>query len=142
MVQSLVHTLLDVFDATRDLYQTLKSKQRRDYEQNLRSRGYRRNLEFLDDGPDGEAEIVMDKAAVMKQLDIGLQDIGPQFAVGDGKKFPTCARARLECSRHSFQIQYLCQQSELNRVVYCPSWATCYTLTYSNLFNWVKPLAW
>ncbi|KAF1964039.1 hypothetical protein BU23DRAFT_494175 [Bimuria novae-zelandiae CBS 107.79] len=83
VVQSLVHTLSDVFDATKDLYRTLKSKQKRDYEANLRSRGYRRSVDYLDDGPDGEEEIVMDKAAVLRQFDLGIQDVGRQFAVGD-----------------------------------------------------------
>ncbi|KAJ4358766.1 uncharacterized protein N0V89_003350 [Didymosphaeria variabile] len=83
VVQALVNTLVDVFDATRDLYQTLKSKQRRDYEQNLRSRGYRRSIDYVDDGPDGEEEIVMDKAAVRRVFDNGLQDVGSQFALGD-----------------------------------------------------------
>ena len=88
VVQSLTYTLSDVFDAARDLYQTLKSKQRRDYEANLRSRGYRRGVDYMDDGPDGDEEIVMDKAAVLRQFDNGLQDVGPQFAVGDGTLFP------------------------------------------------------
>ncbi|KAK7182215.1 hypothetical protein PSPO01_11688 [Paraphaeosphaeria sporulosa] len=83
VVQALVNTLLDVFDATRDLYQTLKSKQRRDYEHNLRSRGYRRSLDHVDDGPDGEEEIIMDKAAVLRTFDVGLDEVGTQFAVGD-----------------------------------------------------------
>lgn len=87
-MQSLTHTLLDVFDAARDLYQTLKSKQKRDYEANLRSRGYRRSIDYLDDGPDGEEEIVMDKAAVLRQFDNGFDDIGVQFAVGDGTESP------------------------------------------------------
>lgn len=86
MVRSLTYTLSDVFDAARDLYQTLKSKQKRDYEANLRSRGYRRGVDYMDDGPDGDQEIVMDKAAVLRQFDNGLQDVGPQFAVGDGKQ--------------------------------------------------------
>lgn len=88
MVQSLTHTLLDVFDAARDLHQTLKSKQKRDYEANLRSRGYRRSVDYIDDGPDGEEEIVMDKAAVLRQFDNGLDHVGGQFAVGDGMESP------------------------------------------------------
>jgi hypothetical protein len=88
VVESLVNTLLDVFDATRDLYQTLKSKQRRDHEHNLRSRGYRRSIDYVDDGPDGEEEIVIDKAAVLRRLDIGLADVGAQFAIGDGTEPP------------------------------------------------------
>lgn len=86
-MNALVNTLLDVFDATRDLYQTLKSKQKRDYEHNLRSRGYRRSIDYLDDGPNGEEEIVMDKAAVLRQFDIGVQEVGTQFAMGDGMVF-------------------------------------------------------
>ncbi|KAL5394629.1 hypothetical protein PMIN06_000517 [Paraphaeosphaeria minitans] len=83
VVQALVNTLLDVFDATRDLCQTLKSKQRRDYEQNLRSRGYRRSTDYTDDRPDDEKEIIMDKAAVLRTFDVGLEEVGTQFAVGD-----------------------------------------------------------
>lgn len=88
-MQALVNTLLDVFDASRDLYQTLKSKQRRDYEHNLRSRGYRRSVDYVDDGPDGEEEIIMDKAAVLRTFDVGLDEVGTQFAVGDGKTDPS-----------------------------------------------------
>lgn len=87
VVQSLVYTLLDVFDATRDLYNTLRKKERRDYERSLRSRGYpeSRKLEYVDDDEYASDEgIVMDKAAVTRQFDIGFQDIGTPFAVGDG----------------------------------------------------------
>lgn len=88
VVQALVNTLLDVFDATRDLYHTLKSKQRRDYEHNLRSRGYRKSIGYVDDDPDGEEEIIMDKAAVLRTIDVGVEEVGTQFAVGDGKEQP------------------------------------------------------
>lgn len=87
VVQSLVYTLLDVFDATRDLYNTLKNKERRDYENSLRSRGYpeSRRIEFVDEDDFGSDEgIVMDKAAVTRQLEIGLHEVGAPFAVGDG----------------------------------------------------------
>jgi hypothetical protein len=85
-VQSLVYTLLNVFDATRDLYDTLRSKERRDYERSLRSRGYpeSRRLEYVDNDYTNDEGIVMDKAAVMRQFDIGFQDVGAPFAVGDG----------------------------------------------------------
>lgn len=86
-MQALVHTLLDVFDATRDLYNTLKNKEKRDYENSLRAKGYpdSRRIEYIEDGPSDEG-IVMDKAAVTRQFDIGFQDIGTQFAVGDGTR--------------------------------------------------------
>lgn len=87
MAQALVYTLLDVFDASRDLYQTLRAKEKRDYEQSLRSRGYPsgRKFDYVDDeDANGDESLVMDKAAVTRQFEIGFQDIGAQFAVGDG----------------------------------------------------------
>ncbi|KAF2819897.1 hypothetical protein CC86DRAFT_121970 [Ophiobolus disseminans] len=86
VVQALVYTLLDVFDATRDLYQTLKVKEKRDYELSLRSKGYpsSRRIEYVEDGSLGKDEdLVMDKAAVTRQFEIGYQKIGAEFAVGD-----------------------------------------------------------
>jgi hypothetical protein len=86
-VQALVYTLLDVFDATRDLHQTLKAKEKRDYESNLREKGYpsSRRIEYVEDDKLGnDADLVMDKAAVTRQFEIGFQKIGAQFAVGDG----------------------------------------------------------
>jgi hypothetical protein len=87
-VQALVYRLLDVFDATRDLHQTLKVKEKRDYELSLRSKGYppSRRIEYVEDESLGKDEdLVMDKAAVTRQFEIGLQKVGAQFAVGDGK---------------------------------------------------------
>ncbi|CAN9345715.1 unnamed protein product [Alternaria alternata] len=91
VVQALVDTLLDVFDATRDLYETLTVKEQRDYEQNLRSKGYpaSRRIEYVKDERLGSDEaIVTDKAVVTRQFDIGYQTIGVEFAEGDG---PTLA---------------------------------------------------
>ena len=89
VAQSLVYALLDVFDATKDLYQTLREKDKRDYEQSLRTRGYPsgRRIDYVDDdAPDSGGEsLVMDKAAVTRQFEIGLDEIGSPFAVGDGK---------------------------------------------------------
>lgn len=87
VVQSLVHTLLDVFDATRDLYNTLRNKEKRDIETSIRSRGYpdSRRIEYVDETASDEG-IVLDKAAVRKQFEIGLSDVGTQFAIGDGMK--------------------------------------------------------
>jgi hypothetical protein len=87
VMQALVYTLLDVFDATRDLYQTLTIKEQRDYEQNLRAKGYpaSRRIEYVEDdrlGSDGV--IAMDRAAVTRQFEIGYQVLGTEFAVGDG----------------------------------------------------------
>jgi hypothetical protein len=82
-----VYTLLDVFDATRDLLQTLKVKEKRDYELNLRSKGYptTRRIEYVEDETLGKDEdLVMDKAAVTRQFEIGFQKAGVQFAIGDG----------------------------------------------------------
>lgn len=87
-MQALVYTLLDVFDATRDLFQTLKVKEKRDYELTLRSKGYppSRRIEYIEDDILGKDEdLVMDKAAVTRQFEIGFQKIGAQFAVGDGR---------------------------------------------------------
>ncbi|KAF1913614.1 hypothetical protein BDU57DRAFT_589254 [Ampelomyces quisqualis] len=86
VVQALVYTLLDVFDATRDIYQTLQVKDKRDYEASLRSKGYptSRRLEYVEDDQLGKAEdLVMDKAAVTRQFEIGFQKVGAQFAIGD-----------------------------------------------------------
>jgi hypothetical protein len=70
IVQSLVYTLLDVFDAARDLHQTLKVKEKRDYELSLRSKGYppSRRIEYVEDESLGKDEdLVMDKAAVTRR---------------------------------------------------------------------------
>jgi hypothetical protein len=87
VVQALVYTLLDVFDATRDLSQTLRVKEKRDYEMNLRSKGYppSRRVEYVEDKSLGwDEDLIMDKAAVTRQFEIGIQKIGAQFVVGDG----------------------------------------------------------
>ena len=87
IVQGLVFTLLDVFDATRDLYQTLTVKEQRDYEQSLRAKGYpsTRRIEYVQDEALGSDEaILMDKAAVKRQFEIGTQALGVDFAIGDG----------------------------------------------------------
>jgi hypothetical protein len=87
VVQALVYTLLDVFDATRDIYQTLQVKEKRDYESSLRLKGYpaSRRIEYVEDDQLGKDEdLVMDKAAVTRQFEIGFQKVGAQFAVGDG----------------------------------------------------------
>lgn len=124
VAQSLTYTLLDVFDATRDLYQTLRSKQKRDYEQNLRSRGYRTSIDYLEDELDGEEEIVMDKAAVLRQFDIGLQDVGTQFAVGDGTQtFLQIGDKRLQRSTgfHRPESKSLLKFSSWNSICVHPS---------------------
>ncbi|KAF2192795.1 hypothetical protein K469DRAFT_694838 [Zopfia rhizophila CBS 207.26] len=86
VVQALVQTLLDVFEATRDLYKTLRSKEKRDHDKLLRSKGYpdTRRSEYVDedDAVDDES-ILLDKAAVTREFEIGFQDLGAQFAVGD-----------------------------------------------------------
>lgn len=86
VVQALVYTLLDVFDASRDLHQTLRAKEKRDHEQNLRSKGYLngRRIEYVDEVDEGgDNSLVRDKAAVTRQFEIGLQEVGAHFAVGD-----------------------------------------------------------
>jgi hypothetical protein len=87
VVQALVYTLLDVFDATRDLYQTLQVKEKRDYELSLRSKGYPplRRIEYVEDESLGKDEdLMMDKAAVTRQFEIGFHRVGAGFAIGDG----------------------------------------------------------
>ena len=87
-MQNLVYTMLDVFDATRDLHQTLSMKEQRDYELRLRAKGHpsSRGLEFVKDGDlSGEEAIMMDKTALKRQFEAGLRAVGPQFAIGDGK---------------------------------------------------------
>lgn len=82
-----MYTLLEVFDATRDLYQTLTNKDKRDLEQKLRSNGYpsSRKLEIIDDAEvNGTRAILTDKLALLRQYEDGLRDAGPTFAVGDG----------------------------------------------------------
>jgi hypothetical protein len=79
--------MLDVFDATKDLHQTLKAKEQRDHELRLRSKGYSnsRGIEFVKDSElTGEEAIMMDRTALKRQFEIGLREVGPQFAIGDG----------------------------------------------------------
>lgn len=86
-MQALVYTLLDVFDETRDLHYTLRKKERKDYEQSLRTKGYphSRRVTYVEDEDIGSDEsIIMDKAAVTRQYEIGFQEAGSQFAIGDG----------------------------------------------------------
>jgi hypothetical protein len=88
VVQALLYMLLNVFDAARDVHHTLSTKEKRDFEQNLRSKGYpcSRRIEYVEeDGLASDAGIVMDKAAVMRQFEIGYEALGVDFAVGDGK---------------------------------------------------------
>lgn len=83
-----MYTLLDVFDATRDLHETLTTKEKRDYELQLRSKGYpsSRKLEFIDDNAaNGNRAILTDKLALLRRYEDGLRDVGSDFAVGDGK---------------------------------------------------------
>lgn len=90
-----MNALSDAFDAAKDLYQTLKIKERRDYEQSLRSKGYpsSRRIEFVEDGLFGSDEdLALDKAAVRRQFDIGHRQCGEQFAIGDGKSTITVQR--------------------------------------------------
>lgn len=87
VAQALVHTLLEVFDATRDLHHTLSLKEKREYEQSRRARRYSsgRNIDFIDDEDTrgGSDSLVMDKAAVTRQFEIGFDEFGVQFAIGD-----------------------------------------------------------
>ncbi|KAF2709558.1 hypothetical protein K504DRAFT_277257 [Pleomassaria siparia CBS 279.74] len=86
VVQALVYTLMDVFDASRDLYQTLRHKEKRGQAQQLRARGYpqSRRISYVeDDELQTDESIVLDKAAVTRQFEIGFQDIGSLFSVGD-----------------------------------------------------------
>lgn len=87
VLQSIAYTLLDVFDATRDLYQTLTNKDKRDLELQLRAKGYSgssRQLDYVDDaGVSGKRGILTDKLAVLKRYEDGLRDVGDGFAVGD-----------------------------------------------------------
>jgi hypothetical protein len=79
VVQALLYTLLNVFDAARDVHQTLSTKEKRDFEQ------CSRRIEYVEeDGLASDAGIVMDKAAVMRQFEIGYETLGVEFAVGDG----------------------------------------------------------
>jgi hypothetical protein len=75
-MQNLVYTMLDVFDATKDLHQTLTIKDQREYELRLRSKGYSstKGLEFVRDGElTGEEAIMMDLRRVSGKLAHNLQ---------------------------------------------------------------------
>ena len=104
-MQALVCTLLDVFEATRDLYRTLTTKEQREYEQNLRAKGYpvSRRVEYVNDERLGSDEaFVTDKAAVTRQFDIGYQALGAEFAMGDGMHFSSMRVHKLgfSCTQH------------------------------------------
>ncbi|CBX94823.1 hypothetical protein LEMA_P118260.1 [Plenodomus lingam JN3] len=91
LVQALVYKFFDVFDATKDLYQTLTIKEQRDYEETLRSKGYpsSRRIEYVHDEALGsEKGITMDKAAVKRQFEIGYSTLGAEFAIGDASSTP------------------------------------------------------
>jgi hypothetical protein len=106
VLQALVYTLLDVFDATRDLYQTLTEKEQRDYEHNLRSKGYpvSRRIEYVKDERLGSDESIgMDTAKVTRQFEIGYQALGTEFAIGDGKS--SSLSSRNEASSLSQNLQ-------------------------------------
>ncbi|KAF3000776.1 hypothetical protein E8E13_005190 [Curvularia kusanoi] len=86
VLQSIVYTLLDVFDATRDLYQTLTAKDKREVEFQMRAKGFSgtRQLEYLDDAEvSGKRGILTDKLAVLRRYEDGLRDAGDGFAIGD-----------------------------------------------------------
>lgn len=88
MLQGIVYALLEVFDATRDLYETLTTKDKRDYELQLRSKGIpaSRKLEIIEDNAaNGNRAILTDKLALLRRYEDGLRDVGSDFAVGDGK---------------------------------------------------------
>lgn len=92
-MQALVNTLLDAFDATRDLYQTLAIKEQRDFEEGLRSKGYptSRRIEYVKDGRSGSEEgILVDQASVKHQFDIGYRKLGAEFIMGDGMDSSHC----------------------------------------------------
>ena len=99
-----MYTLLDVLDATRDLFQTLRVKEQRDYESTLRSKGYptSRRIEYVEDETFGKDEdLVMDKAAVTRQFEIGFQKTGVQFAIGDSKLGLGSQMQPLELTSHA-----------------------------------------
>lgn len=69
---------------------TLKTKERRDYELSLRSKGYptSRRVEYIEDEDTrGDEAIVTDKAAVTRQYENGLENVGQVYAVGDGMSY-------------------------------------------------------
>lgn len=82
--QAILYTLLDVFDAARDLYQTLTIKGKRDC---ARAKGYAssRKIDIVDDvAENGTRGILTDKLAVLKRYEDGLRGVGEEFAIGDG----------------------------------------------------------
>jgi len=84
-----VYTLFDVFDAARDLYETLAIKELRGYEGNLRTKGYSssKRVEYVKyENLGHEEKILMDKAAVKRQFDLGYLKFGTEFATGDSKQ--------------------------------------------------------
>ena len=116
-MQALVCTLLDVFEATRDLYRTLTTKEQREYEQNLRAKGYpvSRRVEYVNDERLGSDEaFVTDKAAVTRQFDIGYQAVGAEFAMGDGMHFSSMRLHKLGSLLHQASLCFYQHSSNIN----------------------------
>lgn len=85
-----MYILAGVFDATKDLYRNLAIKEQREYEQNLRSKGYpaSRRIEYVRDERLGSEEAIMtDRKAVVRQFEMGYHAMGSEFAMGDGMLF-------------------------------------------------------
>ncbi|KAF2807427.1 uncharacterized protein BDZ99DRAFT_573256 [Mytilinidion resinicola] len=88
VIESLLHTLLETFTATRDLHKTLRIKEKRDHEAIKTLKGYpesRRNYYVDSDGMDeaGENAISLDKSAVKREFQRGYSDLGHRYAMGD-----------------------------------------------------------
>lgn len=123
-MQALVCTLLDVFGATRDLYRTLTTKEQRDYEQNLRAKGYpvSRRIEYVNDERLGSDEaFATDKAAVTRQFDIGYQALGAEFAMGDGMHFSSMPLPKTVSLLHPTSLCFYQHFSNLNPYIHIQS---------------------
>ncbi|EOA81684.1 uncharacterized protein SETTUDRAFT_98284, partial [Exserohilum turcica Et28A] len=86
IVESLVYILADVFDATKDLYRSLTIKEQKEYEQNLRAKGYppSRRVEYVREESLGSEDAIMtDKSTVIRQFEKGYHAMGSEFARGD-----------------------------------------------------------
>lgn len=82
-----MYILADVFDATKDLYRSLTIKEQKEYEQNLRAKGYppSRRVEYVREESLGSEDAIMtDKSTVIRQFEKGYHAMGSEFARGDG----------------------------------------------------------
>ncbi|KAF2199024.1 hypothetical protein GQ43DRAFT_465140 [Delitschia confertaspora ATCC 74209] len=116
VVEALVYSLLEAFDATRDLYKTLRIKEKRDHEELKRLKGYPESPisdHLDDDAAAGNASIVLDKAAVKHEFSNGFDSLGPPFAVGDVASKILSAHFQIVITQTALQAEIIRLQSIL-----------------------------